>query len=82
MPCLMVVLLCALSGIVYVDLNDNLSRHPKSSAYWLSKHFFKPGPVPVLNTKQRQVAAKPAPHATSGSKAAISGNKAAASKSN
>jgi hypothetical protein len=50
--------LCASPGIIYVDLNDNLSRHPKSSAYWLSKHFFKPGPAPAFNIKQRQAAAK------------------------
>lgn len=28
-------------GMVYVDLKDNLTRIPKASALWLSKHFFE-----------------------------------------
>eukprot|EP00877_Chromochloris_zofingiensis_P005052 jgi/Chrzof1/14548/Cz09g06270.t1 len=30
-------------GITYVDLNNNLTRSPKMSALWLSKHFFTQG---------------------------------------
>lgn len=46
-----------LAGIVYVDLKDNLSRHPKASAHWLSRHFFTPAPKPTFTAQQRQAAA-------------------------
>lgn len=45
------------AGMIYIDLEDNLSRHPKSTAYWLSKNFYNPGPVPTFTTSQRHAAA-------------------------
>jgi hypothetical protein len=45
------------AGMVYIDLEDNLSRHPKSTAYWFSKYFFNAAPQPSFTTKQRQAAA-------------------------
>lgn len=43
--------------MVYIDLDDNLSRHPKSTAYWFSKYFFNSAPAPTFTAKQRQAAA-------------------------
>jgi hypothetical protein len=43
--------------MVYIDLEDNLSRHPKSTAYWFSKNFFNAAPPPTFTAKQRQAAA-------------------------
>lgn len=38
-------------------MNDNLSRHPKATAYWFSKYFFNAAPLPTFSAKQRQAAA-------------------------
>lgn len=43
--------------MVYIDRDDNLSRHPKSTAYWFSKYFFNAAPQPTFTAKQRQAAA-------------------------
>jgi hypothetical protein len=43
--------------MVYIDLEDNLSRHPKSTAYWFSKYFFNAAPQRSFTAKQRQAAA-------------------------
>lgn len=50
------LLLFLIIGMVYVDLADNLSRHPKTSAYWFSKYFFTPTPKPTFTAKQRKAA--------------------------
>jgi hypothetical protein len=41
---------------VYVDLKDNLTRHPKSSAYWFKKNFFQ-GSSPTFTAQQKAAAA-------------------------
>lgn len=38
-------------------MKDNLSRHPKATAYWFSKYFFNASPAPTFTSKQRQAAA-------------------------
>ncbi|KAF6266054.1 putative beta-glucosidase [Scenedesmus sp. NREL 46B-D3] len=43
-------------GIIYIDLKDNLARHPKGSALWLSKHFFNVNPVATATMRAAAVA--------------------------
>jgi hypothetical protein len=64
-------------GIIYIDLKDNLTRHPKGTALWLSKYFFNVNPVATATMRAAAVArqaaaavAKPA-----GSLAAALGSK-------
>lgn len=54
---LLLVLPSLAAGMVYIDRDDNLSRHPKSTAYWFSKYFFNAAPQPTFTAKQRQAAA-------------------------
>jgi beta-glucosidase len=43
-------------GIIYVDLKNNLARHPKGTAQWLSKHFFNINPVATATLRAASVA--------------------------
>jgi hypothetical protein len=55
-------------GIIYIDLKDNLARHPKGTALWLSKYFFTINPVATATMRAaalvRQAAAAVAKPAT------------------
>jgi hypothetical protein len=42
-------------GIIYIDLKDNLARHPKGTALWLSKHFFTVNPVATATMRAAAV---------------------------
>lgn len=43
-------------GIIYIDLKNNLARHPKGTAKWLSQHFFNINPVAPATLRAASVA--------------------------
>lgn len=49
-------------GLVYIDLENNLARHPKSTAYWFANNLFGTS-QPTFSAKQKAVQQQKAPAA-------------------
>lgn len=68
-------------GIIYIDLKNNLARHPKGTAKWLSQHFFNINPVAPATLRAASVARQtPAAAATVPKPAAAPSANAVSSK--